>query len=509
LTAAARGKEILAAGVILGECFEVNLQMFRPLARRTAAFCCPFLWMASLTLFPLFAGAQGQQTDHPTTSFSTSSPSGANESPGSVPDANPPVSSVPVTLKQAVQLALRQNPEVLIAKIAVSLSAQAKAEALSALLPQADLAAREAIIRFNVQSIIDLPAIGIGPRPVRIGPFQSETGGAVFSQQLLNLGLIRRYEVGRQGVTTARFDESTAREQITTAVVTQYLSVLEAMANETAVSARVALAQRLFDQAQRLEKTGVGTAIDTERAQVELQNEKQRLIDARTQRSTAVYLLAELLDLPGREEPQPTDTMRYFELPQIDRQQLISEALMDRPEMKALMSRQRQAELSLKAAGEQRLPTIEFSGFYDYQARRLDVGEPGYTYAFSLNVPLWTSGRIRAETAQARLEMARVAQERQGLEDTITQQVKTSLDQLQASRTAVDVADLGLKLANDEVARAERRFEAGLTTNIDVITAQDQLARADDNQIGALFRFNQARADWARAEGNAEDVYAR
>ena len=71
------------------------------------------------------------------------------------------------------------------------------------------------------------------------------------------------------------------------------------------------------------------------------------------------------------------------------------------------------------------------------------------------------------------------------------------------------MASLGLKLANDEVARAERRFEAGVTTNIDVITAQDQLARADDNQIGALFRFNQARADWARAEGNAEDVYAR
>jgi outer membrane protein TolC len=397
----------------------------------------------------------------------------------------------------------------LIAKIAVSLSDRARAEALAELLPQADLTAREAIIRFNVQSIIDLPAIHIGPSPIRIGPFQSATAGAVFSQQLLNLGLIRRYQAGRQNVTTARFDESAAREQVTTAVVTEYLSVLEAMANETAVAARVALAQRLFEQAQRVEKTGVGTAIDTERAQVELQNEKQRLIDARTQKSTAIYVLAQLLDLPGREEPQPTDTMRYFDLPQFDRQQLISQALMDRPEMKALLSRQRQADLSLKAAAEQRLPTLEFSGFYEYQARRLDLGEPGYTYAFTLKAPLWTSGRIRAEITQARLEIDRLAQERQDLENTFTRQVKTALDQLQAARNAVDVADLGLKLAKDEVARAERRFEAGVTTNIDVITAQDQLARADDNQIGALYRFNQARADWARAEGNAEDVYAR
>ena len=493
---------------ILDECFEVNLQMFRPQIG-AAAYCSRFLWLACLMLFPFFEAAQGQQAGHPTVPHSTSSPSLTNEILGSDRDRDPSVTSVPVTLKQAVQLALHQNPQVLIAKIAVSLSDRARAEALAELLPQADLTAREAIIRFNVQSIIDLPAIHIGPSPIRIGPFQSATAGAVFSQQLLNLGLIRRYQAGRQNVTTARFDESAAREQVTTAVVTEYLSVLEAMANETAVAARVALAQRLFEQAQRVEKTGVGTAIDTERAQVELQNEKQRLIDARTQKSTAIYVLAQLLDLPGREEPQPTDTMRYFDLPQFDRQQLISQALMDRPEMKALLSRQRQADLSLKAAAEQRLPTLEFSGFYEYQARRLDLGEPGYTYAFTLKAPLWTSGRIRAEITQARLEIDRLAQERQDLENTFTRQVKTALDQLQAARNAVDVADLGLKLAKDEVARAERRFEAGVTTNIDVITAQDQLARADDNQIGALYRFNQARADWARAEGNAEDVYAR
>ena len=197
--------------------------MFRPLMR-TAPFCSRFLWVACLTLFPFFAGAQGQQTGPPTIQYSASSPSPTNETPGSDRERDPSVSSVPVTLKQAVQLALHQNPQVLIARIAVSLIDRARAEALAELLPQADLTAREAIIRFNVQSIIDLPAIHIGPSPVRIGPFQSETAGALFSEQLLNLGLIRRYQVGRQNVTTARFDESAAREQVTTAVVTQYLS---------------------------------------------------------------------------------------------------------------------------------------------------------------------------------------------------------------------------------------------------------------------------------------------
>jgi outer membrane protein len=489
----------------------MKLRVLRPPAT-TAPCWSRFLWSACLTLLPFSAAARGQQTDQPTIPYSASSPSPTNttnENLGSDGDEKQSVSSVPVTLKQAVQLALRHNPQVLIAKIAVNQSDQARAAALAELLPQADLAVGDAVIRFNVQSIIDLPSIGLGPFPVRSGPYQSETGGAQFSQQLINLVLLRRYQIRRQGVTTARYDESAAREEVTTAVVTQYLSVLEAMANEAAVTARVALAQRLFDQAQRIEKNGVGTAIDTLRAQVELQNEKQRLIDARTQRSTAIYVLAELLDLPRREEPQPTDTMQYSNLPKFDRQQLISQALENRPEYKALLSRQRQAELSHKAAAEQRLPTFEFSGFYEYQARRLPVGEPGYTYAFTVKLPLWTSGRIRAEIAQAHLEEERVAEELQNLENTITRQVKTSLDQLEAARNAVDVANLGLKLAREEVARAERRFGAGVSTNIDVITAQDDLARADDNQIGALFRFNQARADLARAEGNAEGVYAR
>ena len=417
--------------------------------------------------------------------------------------------TVPLSLRQAVEMALRENPRQVIARLLVNEAVEKKDVARAALLPQADLVAREAIIRFNVQSIIDLPAIGVGVHPLRIGPFQSEAGGVVFSQQLLNLGLIRHYQIGRQDIRTARFDESAAREQITTAVVTQYLAVLQGIANQKDVEARVALAQRLFEQAQRLEKTGVGTAIDTLRAQVELQNEKQRLIDASTQKLTAVYALAELLDLPRREEPQPTDAMQFFELSTFNRQQVIYQALTNRPEMRALLSTGRSTQLGLKAATEQRLPTLEFSGFYEYQARRLDVGEPGYTYAFTLNVPLWTSGRIRAEIAQAHLEVERLARERQDLENTITQQVKTALDQIEAARNAVVVANLGLKLAQDEVARAERTFEAGVTTNIDVITAQDQLARADDNQLDALYRFNQARADLAGAEGNAEAVYAR
>jgi len=49
-----------------------------------------------------------------------------------------------------------------------------------------------------------------------------------------------------------------------------------------------------------------------------------------------------------------------------------------------------------------------------------------------------------------------------------------------------------------------------VANNIEVIQAQDDaLSRANDNQIAALYRFNQARADLARSIGQMEKVYSK
>jgi outer membrane protein len=102
-----------------------------------------------------------------------------------------------------------------------------------------------------------------------------------------------------------------------------------------------------------------------------------------------------------------------------------------------------------------------------------------------------------------------VAEIRRQVEAQIVNDVKSALDELAAARNSVDVANLGYKLAQDEVAQAQRRFQAGVTTNVEVVTAQDALARASDNQIGALFQFNLSRAALARATGEIEAMYTK
>jgi len=66
-----------------------------------------------------------------------------------------------------------------------------------------------------------------------------------------------------------------------------------------------------------------------------------------------------------------------------------------------------------------------------------------------------------------------------------------------------------VELAKQEVEQARDRFQAGVASNIEVVTAQDALARAGDNQIAALYRYNQSRADLAHSVGQMEAVYAK
>jgi outer membrane protein TolC len=124
-------------------------------------------------------------------------------------------------------------------------------------------------------------------------------------------------------------------------------------------------------------------------------------------------------------------------------------------------------------------------------------------------VPIFTGGRIQADRAKAGLAIRQLQQQETDLRNRIALEVKTAVAQVESARNEVTVANSGIQLAREEVLEARDRFQAGVANNIEVITAQDELARANDNQIGALYRFNQARASLAYAVGQMEALYAK
>ncbi len=77
---------------------------------------------------------------------------------------------------------------------------------------------------------------------------------------------------------------------------------------------------------------------------------------------------------------------------------------------------------------------------------------------------------------------------------------------LRLAEEQIKVAEEGLQLAQQELDQGRRRYQSGITTNIEVTDAQARLARAKENQITALFNYNLERVNLAEAMGTIRSL---
>ena len=131
--------------------------------------------------------------------------------------------TVRLTLRDAVQLALQQNPQVQIANLNLAQREEDRKISRSGLLPQVALGAYEQVRRVNIQSQIGIPFPGF---PQHIGPYEVFQAGPGFSAPIFDLTLWRRWQASQSNVTATAAEEQTVREQISALVVSQYLGGL-------------------------------------------------------------------------------------------------------------------------------------------------------------------------------------------------------------------------------------------------------------------------------------------
>jgi outer membrane protein TolC len=132
---------------------------------------------------------------------------------------------------------------------------------------------------------------------------------------------------------------------------------------------------------------------------------------------------------------------------------------------------------------------------------------PGYDYRVNVRFPIFTGGRLGAERKSAALAALRAKKQLAEERNRVTEQVRDGEVELAAALHQVDLGRQEVQLANEEVTLSQGRFQSSVTDNIEVTAAQDSLARANDAEIGALFRYNVARAQLARAVGRVEKAY--
>lgn len=411
-----------------------------------------------------------------------------------------------LTLHDAVALALKQNPQTLVSEFQAKEVGEQRTVALAGLLPQVSADANETRLRENLEALFGKPVSGF---PTVLGPFSVFAVGTQFTVPILDISAIRTWQASKLDANAARDQYQVTREEVALMVTTEYLNILRAAADVRAAESRVQLAQALYDQANDLQKNGAGTGIDTLRSNVELQNEKQRLIETDTEHDVAIFQLQRLLGVDPKQQIELSDEMSFYETPEISVDNSLDKAWQSRPEMRQLNEAVSAAEARRRAAWDTHLPTVDANGFWEEQGLQPSSVIPVYTYEAEIKVPIFSGGRTHAQVKEAEYEVDKLKQQRLDMRNEIAVEVRTAFAQLESARRQVDVAKQGLDLAQQEVQQARDRFAAGVANNVEVVQAQDALSRANDNQITALYAYNTARANLAHSVGQMEMLYSK
>jgi len=444
----------------------------------------------------------GNDTSYSNSVTLPSAPTGQSPFNSSVPEGKATGEVLPLSFKEAIDRALRNNLGGLIGSDNQLAARGKKWKELSALLPNVSTAATQSA------SQIDLAALGFrfnfpGISSV-VGPIGTFDARAYLKSPIFNWELIQRERGAQAGESVAQFNYRSARELVVLATGNEYLLAIASGARVDAAQAQVESAQALFVKARDQQTAGTAPAIDTLRAQVEFQSRQQQLIAARNSYAKQKLVLARTIGLPLGQEFNLTDKAPYEPLTPMSVEQALQRAYAQRPDYLAAVQQVSSAQLFRRAASAEHLPNLSLAG--DYGAAGVNVGNSHgvFDVGATLAIPIFAGGKAHADVLQAEATLRQSKQQLDSLRGQIDYDVRAALLDLNSAADQVEVARQALDLANQTLDQARDRFTAGVTDNLEVVQAQETVATANENYITSLYAHNLAKVSLARAIGFAE-----
>jgi len=409
-----------------------------------------------------------------------------------------------LTLGEAIQLALKNNLSVRVAGTGVAAAEGARERELATLLPRVTGDSLAKLQNSNLAILgVSLPGF-----PKVVGPFSYYDFRAGATQPVVDRQAYHRWKASQESEKASKLDYQDSRDLVIRQTAGLYLDAAADLAEVQATDSRVTTSEALEKLARDQHGQGLATAVDVVRAQVQLARDRQSLLVARDNYQTSLLVLARFLGLePGTllELAEPLE-FRRVETP--DLEQAMHTALEARADYRSLLTQRESLIEQEKASHARYFPTFSLNG--DYGALGRNFGSmPGIgEIQGTVSVTLYDRDR-NGEKKQLAAQLERLDDQIADLARGIEQEIRKAALDLESTEQQVTVTREALALAQQELKLAEDRFRNGLTDNIEVVTAQDALAAAQDDSITALARHADARAALSRAMGATEQNYQK
>ena len=413
--------------------------------------------------------------------------------------------SMQLTLKRAVEIAVTPegSARVALAQQSVKQAETHVTEARSAFLPTIDGSVQERNQTVNLQTFginFSLPLLGFTV-PSLVGPFTVFDARGSAEQSVFNYSDIKKYQAARLSLAATSADLETTKNQVSDQVARGYAACLRADAALETARANVELSQALERLANSQKNAGTGTGIEVTRAQVQLANDRQRLIVSENDRQRAVLELLRAMGLNLDVAVEFRDRLSYSEVNVADLEASLKTAKEDRAELKAQQRREDSAKMNYNSVAAERYPSVGVFGDYGSTGLQADNARPTRQVGFNVKVPVFDGFRRDARRAESYSQYKQETIRTRDLLQQIELETRLALDSLRSAQAQVETAREGLMLSQNELAQAQRRYQAGVTNSVEVTDAQTRLIRAEDNQIAALYAYEVARIDLATATG--------
>lgn len=402
----------------------------------------------------------------------------------------------PLTLPDAIDLGLCNNPQIKAAWAAIKIQAAAVGEARAAYLPNASVAISKQHTRTQYPGFANANTYANG-----------HTVNAGLSWRLFDFGArAANREAANRSLTAALASHDAALQKVMSGVVGAYFDAQTAGAALAARREATALAQQTHASTIRRQERGAAAQSDTLQAATALAKarlaEQRAQADERSTRAALLYVLG----------VAPSTSLQLADLKPIGNQQAVQDlqhwlddAAAYHPAIVAARAQWEAAQARITAMRAEGLPTVDATGnFYQngYPNQGLQpVRSNVTTVGITLTIPLFEGF---ARTYKVRGAEAQAEQSEAQLQDN-EQQVLT--DVIKAHATAVSAAgnlhasDDLLRAAQMSLASSQRRYDKGAADILELLTVQSTLADAQQERVRSVADWEAARLRLMAAAG--------
>jgi len=415
-----------------------------------------------------------------------------------------------ITLPQAIEVALKNNPTLQAADSYAESVRHAVAGAKAGYLPRLDFS--EGFMRSNnpvfvfssllTQRRFAAQDFGLGSLnfPLPLDNFRTEFAA---SAPLFDAGQTsRRVRDARLDSQGAQHGVERTRQEVIYNVINAYLNQLLAQESVKVAETSVKSTEEDLARAQARQAQGQALLSDVLSADVQLAQAHEELIRARNDAAVAQAALDVAMGLPEDAPEQakgPLSDIAFETGTLAERQQ---RALALRPDYQQLLIGRQKAATATEGARAQFLPTVSlFSSWEQDNETFAARGGNNWAAGATLNFNLFDGGARRAQLAESHARERQADALRAEMAAGIRLQVRQAYLSLTAARQRVDVSRDSASRAQESLNILRNRYETGLATITDVLNAETAHARAERDSLSAVYDDRIAYATLELATG--------